>query len=80
MLCDMNGMKFLKFEVKKFIRRQIMRGSVNCGPVLTRRALSLSFRIKKNHFVHITTECLKNKWKKMESTAAMFGQIFWPQN
>ena len=47
MLCEMNGMKFL-FEVKKVIGRQIMRGSVKCGPVLTNgRALSLIFLNKK---------------------------------
>ena len=39
---------FFKFEVKKVIGRQIRRGLVKYGPVLTNaRALSLSFKIKK---------------------------------
>ena len=62
MLCDMNGMKIL-FEVKKVIGRQIMRGS---SKVLTNgRALSISFKIKKNHSVHITIECLRIKWSPL---------------
>ena len=65
MLRDMNGMKFLKFELKKNYRATNHAGSVKCGPVLTNgRALSLSFKIKKIHSVHITIECLKNNWKE----------------
>ena len=61
MLCDMSGMNFFKFEVKKVIRRQIRRDSVKYGPILTNgRALSISFKIKTIHSAHITIECLKN--------------------
>ena len=66
--------------MKKVIGRQIRRGLVKYGPVLTNaRALSLSFKFKKINSAHITIECLKNNWK-MESAAATVVQIFSPQN
>ena len=81
MLCDMIGMNFFKFEVKKSYRATNQAGFGKVWTVLENACpLSLSFKIKKIQSAHIAIQCLKNKWKKMQSAAATVGQIYLPQN